>query len=215
MAVFEAPAWLAAASAVIAIAMLLDALRRAGMRAASLSDHLGWAGLTALVFVGHQMNIPVDDRISLHYRGAAALCLMLGYPRAMISMAVVLVADHLLAPQGALGLRYLVSAALPIWLIYRLLRVSQRWLPANLFVFLLGAGFIGLFITYTVQLLSSAGLHVWLGTWPHDGWEHAMPFALLLASGETVLEGMLITVLVVYAPRWVRLFDDGFYLARR
>lgn len=215
MAVFDAPAWLSVPAAVLAALLLLDAVRRADLAGASLTDHLGLALLTAIVFVGHQMIVPVDERISLHYLGAAALCLMLGYPRAMIAMAVVLTIDHLLAPQGSFGLRFLVGAALPIWFIYRLLRASQRWLPPNLFVFLLGAGFIGLFLTYAVQILSSAGLHAWLGTWPHDGWEHALPFALLLASGETVLEGMLITVLVVYAPRWVRLFDDRFYLARR
>ncbi|MEZ5649672.1 MAG: energy-coupling factor ABC transporter permease [Burkholderiaceae bacterium] len=208
----DPPLWLALVSALLAGLLLGDALRRAEWAEVTLSDHLVWASMTAIVFLGHQMTVPVDSRISLHYLGAAALCLLLGYPRAMISMAVVLLSDYLLDPDGSLGLRYLFGAALPIWLIYRLLRASQRWLPANLFVFLLGAGFIGLFVTYAVQLFILAGLHVWLGSWPHDGWGQTLPFALLLASGETVMEGMMITLLVVYAPRWVRLYDDRFYV---
>ena len=37
---------------------------------------------------------------------------------------------------------------------------------------------------------------------------------LLLAGGESTLEGMIITILVVYFPRAVLLFDDDFYLSR-
>ncbi|MEZ5657238.1 MAG: energy-coupling factor ABC transporter permease [Burkholderiaceae bacterium] len=214
MADLDPPFWLAVIAAAAALALLVDAVLRADWARASLTDHLGWALMTAVVFLGHQMHVPAGARIELHYLGAPALCLMLGYPRAMIAMAVVLLADHLLAPGGSLGLRFLLSAALPIWVIYRLLRFSQRCLPANLFVFLLGVGFIGLFVTYALQLLAAAAMHAWLGSWSHDGWQQTLPFALLLASGETVMEGMLITLFVVYAPRWVRLFDDRFYLRR-
>jgi uncharacterized membrane protein len=42
-----------------------------------------------------------------------------------------------------------------------------------------------------------------------------LPYALLLASGEAWLEGMLTTLLVVFAPGSVRLFDEHHYLRRR
>ena len=45
--------------------------------------------------------------------------------------------------------------------------------------------------------------------------DNLLPYALLLASGEAWLEGMLVTLLVVYLPGSVRLFNEGFYLARR
>jgi len=37
---------------------------------------------------------------------------------------------------------------------------------------------------------------------------------LLLASGEATLEGMIITILVVYFPKAVAMFDDSFYLVK-
>lgn len=214
MGVLHPPSWLALIAALLSALLLLDALRRARLGSARLSDHLVWASMTAVVFAGRQMSVPVDDQISLHYLGGAALCLLLGYPRAMLSMALVIGLGHLLEPGGSIGLQYLAGAALPVWISYRLLRASQRWMPPHLFVFLLGAGFAGLFITYAVQIFALAALHVWLGSWPHDGWGLALPFALMLAAGETVIEGMLITLLVVYAPHHVRLYDDAFYLGR-
>ena len=47
---------------------------------------------------------------------------------------------------------------------------------------------------------------------PRELIDDFVPYALLLASGEAWLEGMLITLLVVYLPGSVRLFDEGFYL---
>ena len=56
----------------------------------------------------------------------------------------------------------------------------------------------------------------WFGaTAPQALVDNLLPYALLLASGEAWLEGMLVTLLVVYLPGSVRLFNEGFYLARR
>ncbi|HVB49982.1 MAG TPA: hypothetical protein VNF69_16515 [Burkholderiales bacterium] len=44
--------------------------------------------------------------------------------------------------------------------------------------------------------------------------DNFLPYALLLAFGEALLTGTLITVFVVYRREWVATFDDARWLRR-
>jgi len=112
----------------------------------------------------------------------------------------------------------IAEAVVPVWLACALVAASRRLLPLNPFVFLLGCGFLGLFLVGAVQLVLGAGAAALLGA--EEGAMSLTPserliWGLLLAAGEATLEGMLITVLVVYAPRAVATFDERFYLSPR
>ena len=73
-----------------------------------------------------------------------------------------------------------------------------------------------LLVSYVLQLLASAVLYASLAPQqPRDFLEAFLPYALLLASGEAWLEGMIVTVLVVYVPGAVKLFDEAWYLRRQ
>lgn len=201
----------------VALALLADALRRAHWHA-PLREHLGWAGATALIVLGHRASVTLVDGAQLHFLGAAWLALLLGYPRAMVSMAVVISAQMLWqhAPASAWGLRVLVMGALPICAMWWVVRAARRWLPSNLFVFLLGCGLFGVCAVNVLQVGATALVLNALGGHARATlWNEFLPFGLMLAWGEAWLEGMLTTLLVVYLPGSVRLFDERFYLARR
>lgn len=198
-------------SALLALALLAEAARRARW-GAPLSEHLVWAIATGAVLLGHWMSVTLASGLQLHYLGSAFLALLLGYPRALISMAAVLAVT---GEPASWGLRMLLAAALPIWAMWLIVSASKRWLPRNLFVFLLGCGLLGLFAAYALQLGVSALAYLALAPEiPAAFAEDVIPYALLLAAGEAWLEGMLTTLLVVYLPGTVRLFDDAFYLRR-
>lgn len=215
-------AWLAAALAVL---LVLDAGRRADWQA-SVREHAVWALATAGIFLARQMIVTLPGGISLQYIGAAWLALLLGYPRAVLSMTAVTAAQALRfdLPLAGQAIPLLLLGIAPAWLIWLIARGCRRWLPPNLFVFLLGAGFLGLFAAYALPLLATAVLGAWslAGTAGDaarvqaltDHWAMMLPYALLLASGEAWLEGMLTTLLVVFAPGTVRLFDERYYLRR-
>ncbi len=192
---------------------LFDAFRRSGLERASLDDVLIWAGLTALVFGILLLSREMPEGISLKYSGAAFLALTVGYCRALLSMTLVLMITQ---PWADMGLILLIDALLPTWLMLFVVRLTRRFLPANPFVFMLGCGFFGLFIVYAVQ--QSAGVFVPAlanGEAALDKlFSEQTGLRLLLAGGEATLEGMIITILVVYFPRAVLLFDDDFYLSR-
>ena len=206
----------------VAAALCLEAARRARW-GASLADHVRWSLATAFVLLGHRMTVQLESGLVLHYLGSAFLALLLGYPRALLSMALVLAVDSAWPRAGVLdpaglanwGLRVMLSAVLPIWTMWLVVTACRRWLPRNPFVFLLGCGLLGLFFSYALQLLGTALVFTLLvPVVPRGFAEDFVPYALLLATGESWLEGMLVTLLVVYVPGAVRLFDEGFYLAR-
>lgn len=204
-----------AVAALLAVLLLADAVRRADWQAPT-RDHLVWAGATALLWAARQMTVTLPGGLTLQYLGASWLTLMLGYPRAMVSMSLVFAAEALASgvPPLAAAPRLLLLGILPAWLIWQVATQCRRRLPPNLFVFLLGVSFLGLFASYALSLLLAAGLTAWLGgsTAP-TYWQTILPYALLLATGESWLEGIMTTLLVVFAPGAVRLFDERYYLA--
>jgi len=224
----EWPAALVWIAAALAALMLVDAIRRADWRA-PVPEHLRWALATALILLARQMVVSMPGGLTLQYLGAAWLTLLLGYPRALVSMAIVYAAEALAIGAGlsagppldatarvaGFALPLLLLGIAPAWLIWQIVSGCRRWLPPNLFIFLLGCGFLGLLAAYSLPLLLAAAATALLGgvTAP-DYWETMLPYALLLAAGEAWLEGMITTQLVVFAPGAVRLFDVRYYLAR-
>ena len=67
----------------------VEAARRARWEA-PVREHLLWALATAAAVLAHRMSVSLPSGLELHYSGAAFLALLLGYPRALLSMALVL-----------------------------------------------------------------------------------------------------------------------------
>lgn len=200
----------------LALLLCLEAARRARW-GASLGEHVHWAVVTALVLLGHRMTVDLPSGLTLHYLGSAFATLLLGYPRALLSMALVFAAEAARTDAWSQwGLKLLLSGALPIVTMWAIVGACRRWLPRNPFVFLLGCGLFGQFAAYSVQLWAGALAFLALApAVPPAFLEEILPYALLLATGESWLEGMMVTLLVVYLPGSVRLFDEAFYLSRR
>lgn len=220
------PIWLAGPAAALAALAVFDAARRAS-RPGLRREMATWALATALFLLARQLSVTMPGGFSLHYLGTAWLTLLLGYPRAVVSATAVLLLDAFGrgGPWTGLGAEILLFAVAPAWLMWALALGCRRHLPSNLFVFLIGVGFLGLFVAYALPLLAAAALGTLAialdtGVDAHAGDAHALlpylrlavPYSLLLAAGEAWLEGMLTTLLVVYAPGSVRLFDEAHYL---
>ena len=192
----------------------VDAARRSDLATIEKTELAIWGLLTIFVFAALALSTSMPEGVTLQYSGAAFLALTLGYPRALLSMTLLLLITQ---PLAFIGQSLLVDALLPVWLMLSLVGLTRRYLPPNLFVFLLGCGFIGLFIVYAFQVLGGAVLSalLWNGESMTAGIisEQAV-WSLLLAGGEATLEGMMVTILVVFQPKMVALFDDDFYLSK-
>lgn len=192
---------------------LIDAFRRSDFGRFDPADFAIWCALTTLVFAALLLSKGMPEGVSLQYSGAAFLALTLGYSRALLSMTLLLLITQ---PLATIGQTLLIDALMPIWLMITLVGFTRKHLPANPFVFLLGCSFFGLFIACAAQeIIGSIALALNHGE-PLFSRVFSEPTAwgLLLASGEATLEGMIITILVVYFPKAVAMFDDSFYLVK-
>ncbi|MBV8049496.1 MAG: energy-coupling factor ABC transporter permease [Paludibacterium sp.] len=174
-----------------------------------------WLGACVAAMVLWTLKYDARPGLSYHLLGMTVLTLMMGPALAMLAAALVIAVACLMAG-GAwqpLGLDWLTSGVLPVALTWASLRLIQRRLPCNYFVYL----FLNAFLTGGLAMAAAglAGVAV-LGAFGVYAWDgllsEALPYYLLLAWSEAFLTGLLMAILIVYRPRWVASFDDARYL---
>jgi uncharacterized membrane protein len=177
-----------------------------------------WCAAIAVVFTLWCIRYSVKPGLALHLMGATILMLMFGPRLAQLALYLVVAAvaaTGMAAFDGYPGTA-LLTGAVPVWVSWMLFRLVERRLPAHIFVFIFGAGFINAALAMAASALATVALHAAAGTYaPGYLTEYYLPYALLLAWGEAFITGMVMALMVVYYPQWVLLFDDARYLARR
>lgn len=181
------------------------------------SGSVPWAPLliaTAALVVLWQIRAGTLPGLSLHLLGAMLSTLVFGPALAVIPMTAAMVSVMLTT--GADWLTFGLNACLLVFwpiLASTLLARGVRRLPANIFVFIFLGGF---FSSALVVLLSGwlMTLVLWLMQfYPWGGMlEDFASYWLLVAFSEAWLTGMLLTVLVVYRPERVAMFDPVRYI---
>ncbi len=174
-----------------------------------------WLGASLVVAAFWLLKAGVKPHLDLHLLGATALTLMVGPWFALLGMAIVIASMaymNALDPQ-AIGLNWLVLAVVPVWVSFALLRLAQKWLPLNYFVYLFVNAFLGAALAMCATAAVSVGALALAGAYPLDFLlEEFLPYFLLLSWAEAFNTGLAITLVVVYRPQWSVTFDDRLYL---
>lgn len=153
--------------------------------------------------------------LNIHILGITAITLTLGWRLASLSA---LLTSLLLLAFNSISVAefaefYLFTALLPIFFSYGLFVFCYAKLPRHFFVYIfvcafLCAGFAGAF-----KILASGGYY-----WLIDAYgfqqllDNYLFYATLIWFPEAMLNGMAITLLIVYRPHWVKTFYDTEYL---
>jgi uncharacterized membrane protein len=150
-----------------------------------------------------------------HLLGVTSLCLMFDWQFALLAVSLALLVTTWQGPAGweAFALNALVMGALPVLSTRILLYASQRLLTHNFFIYIfVNAFFAGALGILLCGLAAAAVLALahWDAVNQTDG--DYLLFIPLLMFGEAFLNGMTMTLLVVYRPRWVSTFHDHWYL---
>ena len=153
--------------------------------------------------------------MNLHLLGATLLTLMFGWRFALLCMSVVLLGATLNGGGGWLvfPINALLLGALPVLVSHGVFRFADRKLPNHFFIYIFLCAFFGAAIAMgSVGLVSSLVLNlagVYSFEYIHYNYLRYFP---LLMFPEAFITGMIMTLLVVYYPRWVSTFDDARYL---
>jgi uncharacterized membrane protein len=177
------------------------------------ASHVFFAAV-AVVAVVWTLRAGIEPGMNYHLLGVTALTLMFDWQFALLAASLVLAITTWQGPAGweAFPVNALLMGALPVLSTRLVLMASQRWLPANFFIYI----FINSFLAAALALLL-CGLAATLilglagGNDAVTGNDYLLYIPLLM-FGEAFLNGMAMTLLVAYRPRWVATFHDRWYL---
>jgi uncharacterized membrane protein len=203
----------------VALPIAALAMRRAPWSRFGESEQVHvWYGAIFCVSVLWNMQATVGEGFRFHLLGIAALTLLAGPALALVGGAVVVGLQ--IAVRGGLwgnaGLAFVTMVALPAATAWLVLRVAERRLPPNLFVYVFAAAFFGAGLSLGVAGIAGAvALTLGGGRAAELVFGEYVPYLIYLAFGEATVSGMVLTLAVVYRPRWVATFDDARYITGR
>lgn len=177
-----------------------------------------WIIATLALLVIWNLRVEAIDGLAIHFLGIATLTLVFGWRLAIVlgsvvgfSLGILGHVDWLMLP-----LTLLTTVVLPVATTWALLRFSERRLPPHLFIYLYVVGFLGGALTSLVAMFSNALLFA-LFTDAELGsiFSEYLQYVLLMVMPEGVLNGMVITALVMFRPEWVATYSDTRYIEGR
>ena len=172
-------------------------------------------GSSAAIFALWWFRAGIFEGLDVHFLWLSALTLMLGFRLALIAALVALVGTTLVGNEAwnMLGVNALLGVFLPIGLTYLIFMVAFHRLPRHLFVYIFICAFFPGAITIAAKM-AALSVYYWLGG--IYSWDVVFDNYLLLTPlmlfPEAMLNGMTMTLLVIYKPDWVYCFHDKFYL---
>lgn len=209
--------WYWLAHALFAAIALGAAARAPWSRLASNAQSHLWLGSCVALTVVWSIHPSLLRGVDFHLLGATALTLMFGPQLAILCLSLVIAASafagHL--PWEAFSVNALLLAVFPVAVSHLTLRLAERLLPRNFFIYVFVVAFFGAALAMSASGLATAGLVAVFGA-PDTAHmaEQFLPYCFLLGFAEATLTGMVITLMVVYRPHWVGTFDDAHYLQR-
>jgi uncharacterized membrane protein len=210
--------WILAAH-VLYIALINLALRHAPWTQLRRTDTLNvFVGACVGLGVLWSLKAGISPGLNFHLLGVTLLTLTFGWSLAVIGSSLVLLMTTL---NGAgdwetFSVNALLMGALPATVTLSVLRLSERWLPPNFFVYVLVDAFLAAGLAMTATTLAASILFILSGIYILDQLSYEyLPYLPLVALPEALINGLLVTLLVGLRPEWVATFDDGRYLQGR
>jgi uncharacterized membrane protein len=160
----------------------------------------------------------ISPGLEFHMLGATTVALMFGWPLAVLSLSLAQLGITLNgeASWHSYSLHVLLKGVLPALLTTGILRLAERILPRHLFVYIFVCAFAGGGMAMAASRLAT---FIMLVSGETEGVSRlayeSIRYLPLMVLPEALLNGMLITLLVVYRPRWVTTFSDESYLRNR
>lgn len=177
-------------------------------------QHAFWAAAVGLALLW-QLKVNVLNVMGLHPLLMMSILMIFGAPLALWVGALALLVGLIFhtQPLPMLAVHFALGVLAPVLAGVLVLKVIDRLNIKNLFVYMLGGGFIGAMVSVQAMAVASA-LYVWLlGPEPLQliFFDHYY-LTLMLIFPEGFINGALISTLTVLAPDLVKTYDDRRYL---
>ena len=211
------PSWLLWTANVVFLLFLLSALKLTDWQtlfARPEKQHVFFGAVVALLTLWG-IKAGISPGLGFHHLGATLFTLMFGWPLAIVGLTITLAASLLLQTSdwASLGINAMISVVVPIMFSYGVLRLSQKTLPDNFFIYIFVCAFFGAGAAIAVNRLVAIGLLSLIDAYPNEQLiRESLQYIPMFMFPEAFVTGMLITIFVVYRPDWVATFDDERYI---
>ncbi len=161
------------------------------------------------------MKAGVSPGLGFHHLGATLFTLMFGWPLAIFGLCIIMLASMLTQSSEwlSLGINGSLSIVIPVFTTYAILKLSQKHLPDNFFIYIFVVAFFGAGIAVAVNRLASTAVLSLVNAYPNTTLvAESLVMMPLFMFPEMFITGMLITIFVVLKPQWVATFDDKRYI---
>ncbi|MDX8386194.1 MAG: energy-coupling factor ABC transporter permease [Gallionella sp.] len=182
------------------------------------NNHLRFNALIGLVLgitIFWQLNAGVRPGFNFHLLGATLFLLMFGWPIALITLTAIMLGTWIYSGIDflSLGLNGLLMLAIPIFVSQGLLYIGRRFLPKNLFVFVLFNGF--LCAGFAMGIMMFATTMILLGftdyTMSEIQYHYFIPAPILIFA-EAFGTGSIATAFTVAQPEAMKNFSVADYI---
>ncbi|RUO81455.1 hypothetical protein CWI84_01470 [Idiomarina tyrosinivorans] len=202
---------------IVAACIIMLAVRKAffpWLRNSRLFQHLffGTTAVTAFIWSFHAS---IANGLAFHFLLLTSITLMLGFRAALLvgALVVTLYALFIGFEHGDWAQHFLALAVIPAAVTY----VAYAWiyhhLPRHPFVYIFLNAFIAAAISLLMAQVALALLIFWQGALNWEQlWQNYLSITPLLMFPEALLNGMAVTLMVVYRPNWLATFSDNTYL---
>ncbi|WP_321947974.1 energy-coupling factor ABC transporter permease [Paraburkholderia sp. J10-1] len=205
------PLWVAIGAWVVTVALLALALwKNPFKRLQDATLQHVWLAIVVAISVLWASNAWLEDGTVLHLLGATLVVTLFDWGLALVAMGVVVGLAALIfdATWEGVALTFLIFGAFPVAISALLQRACTAWLPRNLFMFIVGQGFVSPAIAVSAAAYLALGTHVALNGGSAITVPAGYAFSVfLLASGEAWFTGMATALIAVYRPTWVTTYD--------
>ncbi|MDO6461761.1 hypothetical protein Q4485_13705 [Granulosicoccaceae sp. 1_MG-2023] len=178
------------------------------------SSHV-FLGSVLLVGIIWLVRSSVFNGINFHLLASTALMVMFDWQFALFAVLLVHAGLYVLGamPLSVIPLNVLICGAIPIFLTRAGLILAFRRLPHNFFIFVFLNCFLAAGLSMIAVALTTLGLYYFFAYESvYLNLQDFLPFTLMLAFPEAVLNGIVLSGLIAYQPGWIATFHDRFYI---
>ena len=204
-------AWACVVAAALLLVLALGGLP--ALRAGPSRIHLLLGAAVGLAVLW-SVNAGIDPGLRVHVLGMTVVVLLLGWRLGVLAgaLAEISLVAYGVTPLMAAAAAWLVCAAIPGAVTLGIAWTARFYLPRNPFVFIFVCGFFGAGLAVLATWLTGAALLALSGQpSPSGAGASLTAFLPLMLFPEAFINGALVSMLIVYRPEWLRLYDEAFY----
>ena len=172
-------------------------------------------GYTALLTILWSIQASIYEGLEVHFLWMTACTLFLGPRLAIYAGIIATLINCLLGSYqwDNAHVQLLSGVCLPALVSYLVYVISFHKLPRHFFIYVFVCGFFAGALSIGLKMLAISGVFTLTGQYAWDVvFDNYLILLVLLAFPEALLNGMTMTIGIIYVPSWVRTFYDGQYL---